>query len=116
MNEDKITKYVNNWLELNERIKQENKIMTELYKNKQIIEQKINKYSPDTTTISLNNNIYKIYYTKTNKTISQKHIKQRINEYFIINNLRGLNKEDLYNFIISNREFNNKLNICIFNK
>jgi hypothetical protein len=102
-NDNKINKYINNWLELNDLIKQENKKMNELYKSRQIIEQKIGRYN-----ISGINNI-KIYYTKIYKTLSQRHIKDKINKYF--ENNSQISKDDLYNFIISDRDFSNKLNI-----
>jgi hypothetical protein len=102
----KINKYLQHWNLLEEQIKVENSKIGELYKRRQEIENKIKRYNnlfseKKLVMIDQNNIKYDIYTINKKKQISLKLLKHIINNYFENTNF---NKEDLYKYILKNRE------------
>jgi hypothetical protein len=109
MNENdktKLTKYIQQWDIVEEEIKSINHKLNTLYKQRQEIETKIDRYK------DLFNNDKKIriinhtiYTTKKTKPLSLKLLKNIIDSYF---NKSDFNKDAFYKYILKNRDFFNK--------
>ncbi len=108
----KLKRYLQQWNLLEDEIRKENIKLSELYKRRQEIENKIEKYNnlfneKKLTMIDNESNVkYNIFYTNKKKQISLKLLKNIINSYFQNMNF---NKEDFYKYILKNRESIDKL-------
>ncbi len=107
----KLNKYLQQWNLIEEEIKIEHLKITELYKRRQEIENKIKRYNNLFTEkklviIDQNNIKYNIYTINKRKQLSLKLLKNIINNYF--KNI-NFNKDDFYKYILKNREITEKI-------
>lgn len=110
---NKVNKYLQNWIYLDNEIKKNNIISSELYDKKRETESKINKYylkinnKKSKNNFQINDTQIQIHSSNINKALSLKHLKRNIDNYF--NTTKNIDKDSLYKFLLKNRESYDKL-------
>lgn len=110
---NKINKYLQNWMQLDNEIKKNNIISADLYSKKRETESKITKYYSKINNQKLKNSFHvnnlqmQIYSTSVNKALSLKYLKKNIDNYF--NSTVNIDRDSLYKYLLKNRENYDKL-------